>query len=92
MMTAAQAREKTMEKIKQIAQEFIINDVGQAVYEATIQGEFHTNVPFDGVPNPEKTGAEVVKLLEEQGYEAEHAYYDGPNGYANYICIKWEDA
>ena len=92
MMTAAQARQATLEKINQIAKEFIINNVGQAVYEATIEGEFHTKVPFDGVPNLKQTGAEVVKLLQEQGYEAEHSYYDGPNGYANYICIKWEDA
>ena len=32
-----------------------------------------------------------VRQLEEHGFEAEHVYYDGPNGYDNYILIKWED-
>ena len=91
MITAAQAKVKTQERLKRIAEEFILNNVGMVLQEAIDAGKFHCKVAFEG-PSPEHTGAEVVKLLEAQGYEAEHAYYDGPNGFANYICIKWEDA
>ncbi len=91
MITAAQAKEKTMERITQIAKEFILNCAEPAVEEATLVGRFTATPSFKGVPNPEVTGAEVVKLLQEQGFEAEHVYYDGPNGYDNYILIKWED-
>jgi hypothetical protein len=54
-------------------------------------GVSDTTVSFEGVPSPEKTGEEVVRQLKEQGFEAEHVYYDGPNGYENYILIKWGD-
>ena len=92
MMTAAQAKEETMKIVAQAAAEFILNTADSAVSEATLEGRFHTKVPFDVTISPKQTGAEVVRLLEVQGYEAEHVYYDGPNGYVNCICIKWEDA
>jgi hypothetical protein len=91
MMSAAQAREKTMEKITQIAKEFIINCAEPAIDEAVAEGKFKATPSFEGVPNPKILGAEVVKLLEEQGFEAEHICYDNINGYANYILIKWEE-
>jgi hypothetical protein len=61
------------------------------IREAINNGRFHTTVSFEGVPSPEKTGAEVVRQLKEQGFEAEHVYYDNVNGYDNYIVIKWGD-
>lgn len=91
MMTAAQAKVKTQERLRVIADEFITNNVGVPLQEAIDSGRFYCTVAFEGVPSPEKTGVEVVRLLEERGYEAEHVYYDGPNGYDNYIIIKWED-
>lgn len=91
MITAAQAKQKTMEKVTQIAKEFILNCVEPAIEEAIAEGRFKATPSFDGVPNPEITGAEVVKLLEEQGFEAEHVCYDNLNGCANYIRIKWGD-
>lgn len=91
MITAAQAKEKTLERIIQIAKEFITNCAVPAIDEASAEGKFTATPSFDGVPNPEITGAEVVKLLKEQGFEAERVYYDGPNGYDNYILIKWEN-
>jgi hypothetical protein len=88
MMTAAQAKVKTQERIKVLATEFIINNVGVPLQDAIDAGEFHCSVHFEG---NKRLGAEVVNQLQDQGYTAEHVYYDGPNGYNNYILIKWED-
>lgn len=91
MMTAKEARAATQNRLVVIAKEFIMNNVGMPIQEAIDNGYFHTTVSFEGVPNPEKTGEEVVRQLTAQGYEAEHVYYDGPNGYDNYILINWGD-
>ncbi len=91
MIDAKEARANTEAQITKIAKEFILNNVGQAVQEAIDGGHFFATVSFDGVPNPEKAGAEVVKLLEADGYRAKHVYYDGPRS-ENYIALDWEDA
>lgn len=93
MITAAQAREETKERLRVLAQEFIVNNVGIPVQNAIDKGKFFTTVPFDGKKNSEANtealGKVVVSQLQDQGYIAEHVYYDGPNGYDNYILIKW---
>lgn len=95
MMTAAQAKEKTKERLRVLAEEFILNYTGIPIQNAIDNGRFFTKVPFDGKScsdaNIEALGEKVVELLEENGFEAEHVYYDGPNGYDNYILIKWEN-
>lgn len=91
MMTAKEARAATKDRLVVMAKEFIINNLGIPIHDAINNGHFHTTVSFEGVSNPVKTGEEVVRQLKEQGYEAEHVYYDGPNGYDNYILIKWGD-
>ena len=91
MITAKEALAATNDRLVVMAKEFIINNVGMPIREAINNGRFHTTVSFEGVPSPEKTGAEVVRQLKEQGFEAEHVYFDGPNGYDNYILIKWGD-
>ena len=91
MITANEARIATIDRLAVMAKEFIINNVGMPIQDAINNGHFHTTVSFEGVPNPVRTGEEVVRQLKEQGYEAEHVYYDGPNGYDNYILIKWGD-
>lgn len=91
MIDAKEARAATNDRLAIIAKEFIINNTGIPIQDAINNGHFHTTVSFEGVPNPEKVGAEVVRQLEEQGFKAEHVYYDGYNGYDNYILIKWED-
>ena len=88
MMTAEQAKVKTQARLKVIAEEFILNNVGVPLQEAIDAGRFHCTVFFE---DSEKIGEEVVRQLKEQGYEAEHVYYDGPNGYDNHILIKWGD-
>lgn len=89
MMTAQAARVATQVQITKIAKEFIINNTGIAIQDAINDGYFSTSVSFEGVPNPEKTGAEVVKQLKLQGFGAEHVYNTSPN-YDNYIIIRWE--
>lgn len=92
MITAAQAREKTMDTINQIAKEFIINCAEPAIGEAIKEGKFKVTPSFEGVTNPEITGAEVVRLLTNAyGFEAEHVYINCQRDYANYILIKWEN-
>lgn len=90
MMTAKEARAATNDRLVVMAKEFIINNTGIPIQDAIDKGHFRATVSFEGVSNPEKVGAEVVRQLKEQGFEAEHVYYDGPNGYDNYILIKWE--
>lgn len=89
MITATQAKEKTAERLQQLAKEYIINVVEPAIDQAIKNGRFFVTPSFKEVINPEQTGVEVVKLLQEQGFEAEHVYYDGAHGYDNYILIKW---
>ena len=91
MITAKEALAATNDRLVVMAKEFIINNVGMPIRDASNNGRFHTTVSFEGVPSPEKTGAEVVRQLKEQGFEAEHVYYDNVNGYDNYIVIKWGD-
>lgn len=91
MITAKEARAATNDRLVVMAKEFIINNTGIPIREAINSGRFHAIVSFDGVPSPENTGAEVVRQLKEHGFKAEHVYYDGPNGYDNFIFIEWED-
>lgn len=91
MITAKEALAATNDRLVVMAKEFIINNVGMPIRDAINNGRFHTTVSFEGVPSPEKTGAEVVRQLKEQGFEAEHVYFDNVNGYDNYILIKWGD-
>lgn len=90
MINAKEARAATNDRLTIIAKEFITNNTGIPIQDAINNGRFYATVSFEGVPNPEKVGAEVVRQLEEQGFEAEHVYYDGYNGCDNYILIKWE--
>ena len=89
MITAAQAKEQTMERITMIAKEFITNEVSQAVQKAIDFGRFSCTVNVKGLVNPSATGAEIVTQLQALGFEAEHINCaldkDG------YIDIKWED-
>lgn len=89
MMTAKEAKAATNDRLAVMAKEFIINNVVMPVQDAINSGYFHTTVSFAGVPNPEKAGAEVVRQLKEQGYEAEHVYDDQLGVDDNYILIKW---
>ena len=89
MITAEQAKEKTKERITQVAKEFIINVVEMTVDEAISIGRFHCTVTLKGVPSPKVTGAEIVNQLQDLGFIAEHT--SCALDYEGYIDIKWED-
>ena len=89
MITAQEAKAATLTRLEVLAKEFILNNVGLPIQDAIDHGKFYTTVSLDKVPNVTKMYEEIVRQLEEQGYEAEHIYYDGPNGCDNYISIKW---
>ena len=75
MISAAQAREKTKERIIQVAKEFIINEVEKAVNEAIGFGQFTCTVKHaHTVPFQEA----VAELLEKEGFNVitEEGYYD----------------
>ena len=80
MITAAQAKEKTKERITQVAKEFITNEVERAVDAAIGFRQFsctvnHTHtIPFQEA---------VVELLKKEGFNVilGEGYYD----------IDWED-
>lgn len=89
MITATQAKEKTKERITQVAKEFIINVVEMTVDEAISMGRFYCTVTLKGVPSPKVTGAEVVSQLQDLGFVAEHISCALDT--EGYIDIKWED-
>jgi hypothetical protein len=75
MITAAQAREKTKERLTQVAKEFIVNTVEHKVDEAISFGQFsctinhNHNVPFQEA---------IAELLEKEGFYVilGEGYYD----------------
>lgn len=87
MITAAQAKEQTMERISIVAKEFIINEVSQAVKKAINFGRFSCTINLKGVPNPSVVGAEVVTQLQELGFIATHI--NCALDTEGYIDIKW---
>ncbi len=89
MISAAQAKEKTKERITQVAKEFITNCADAAISEAISMGRFHCTVTLKGVPSPKVTGAEIVNQLRDLGFTAEHI--SCPLDPEEYIDIEWED-
>ena len=89
MITAAQAKEQTMERITMVAKEFITNEVSQAIQKAIDFGRFFCTVNLKGVPNPSVVGVEVVNQLQDLGFIAEHI--SCPIDTDGYIDIKWRD-
>ena len=94
MITAEQAKQQTKEKVTQLASEFITNSVEPAIQNAINGGWKFANVglgTLDKVNNPAAVGAEVVRLLEDQGFAAEHHYAEHYNNTDNYISLNWEN-
>lgn len=96
MISAAQAREKTNERLNQIAKEFITNYAEQVIDTAIGKGKFMAAVCLDdvtkGVPTESvvNIGKEVVRILKsDYGFEAEHVYREGDRDRSNSILIKW---
>lgn len=91
MLTAAQIKQKTLKNITQIAEAWISDCAEPAIVEASEAGKFSATPSFEGVPSREVTASEVIRLLRSRGFEAEYVYFNGYDGYQNYILIKWGD-
>ena len=75
MMTAAQAREKTKERITQVAKEFITNTVEHEINEAISFGQFSCTIKHNhDIPVQEA----IEELLEKEGFTVilGEGYYD----------------
>lgn len=87
MISAAQAKEQTKERITQVAKEFITNEVESAIQKAISWGNFHCTVNLKGLCSPTATGAEIVSQLQDLGFVAEHV--NCTLDQEGYIDIKW---
>ena len=92
MMTAKEAYVATMDNINKYAKEFIINTLEDEIRGAADEGVFVTRVDVTTIRGGEATAKEVVKLLKESGYQAEHICNGCVDVLENYILVDWEDA
>ena len=75
MMTAEQAKEKTLERITKVAKEFIVNTVEQKIDAAIAFGEFSCTVKHNHNIAFQEA---IVGLLEKEGFSIlfGEGYYD----------------
>ena len=92
MITAREAHIATMDNINRYAKEFIINTIEDEIREAADEGLFVTQVDVKTIRGGEVTAKEVVRLLKESGYHAEHICNECDGVYENCIYVDWEDA
>ena len=81
MMTAAQAKEKSLGTITKIAKEYIINNVEPKIEETTRYGTFHCTIkhPY----HSKQLRTKVADLLKAQGFTVKIA--------DNFYDISWEE-
>jgi hypothetical protein len=91
-MTAREAHIATMDNINRYAKEFIINILEDEIRGASDEGLFLTQVEVKTIRGGEATSKEVVRLLKESGYQAEHICNACDGVFENYIYVAWEDA
>jgi hypothetical protein len=92
MRNAYDARKDTLETIKRLAEEVIINEVANKVNEAVSWGKFNTTVYIKGVSNPQVVGKCVVDILENTyGYVTKFVHIDNQREETTYIDISWEE-
>lgn len=92
MMTAREAHIATMDNINRYAKEFIINTLEDEIRGAADEGLFVTQVDVKTIRGGAVTAKEVVRLLKESGYQAEHICNEYNDVCENYIYVDWEDA
>lgn len=92
MMTAREANVITMDNINRYAKEFIINIIEDEIRGAADEGLFVTQIDVRTIRGGEVTAKEVVRLLKEDGYLAEHICNECSGVYENYIYVDWEGA
>ena len=93
MKTAQEARAATLEQVKRIASEFVINEVSNAIEKQINQGSYSLRMPLRGVRGSmENYASAIVSVLKEKGYTAEVC--DKSNDRHDdevYINISWEE-
>lgn len=92
MMSARDAHIATMANINRYAKEFIANTLDAEIREAADEGLFVAQVDVKTIRGGEVTAKEVVRLLKESGYLAEHVCNEYGDTYENCIYVDWEDA
>jgi hypothetical protein len=80
-MTAAEAKEKSLETITKLAKEYITNKVEPKIEEVTRYGTFHCTVnhPY----HSKQLRTKVADLLKAQGFKVKIA--------DNFYDISWEE-
>lgn len=72
MRTAQEARAATIVQIDNIAREFVVNEVSNAIEKQINQGSYSLRMPLRGVRgNMENYASAIVNVLKEKGYTAE---------------------
>ena len=93
MRTAQEARAATIVQIDNIAREFVVNEVSNAIEKQINQGCYSLRMPLRGVRGRmENYTSAIVSVLKEKGYTAE--VYDKSNDRHDddvYINISWEE-
>lgn len=93
MKTAQEARVATLVQIKRIVDEFIINDVAEAIDKKILEGRYSLRMPLNGTwGRMEAYSSAIIKVLKEKGYEA--TLCDKSNDRHDdevYINISWEE-
>ena len=93
MKTAQEAREATIVQIDNIAREFVVNEVSNAIEKQINQGCFSLRMPLRGVRGcMENYSSAIVSILKEKGYTAEVC--DESNDRhddVTYVNISWEE-
>ena len=70
-----------------------ISEVTREIRLALLEADVNYKVVKEFINNVKEKalGEEVIKLLEEHGFEAEHFFINDQRDNANYIIIKWEN-
>ena len=93
MKTAQEARAATLEQVKRIASEFVVNEVSNAIEKQINQGCYSLRMPLKGARGRmEKYASAIISVLKEKGYTAEVC--DKSNDRHDdevYINISWEE-
>ena len=93
MKTAQEARAATLEQVKRIAEEFVINEVSNAIEKQINQGCYSLRMPLSGIRGrTENYASAIVSVLKEKGYTAEVCDKSNDRHDDNvYINISWEE-
>ena len=93
MKTAQEARAATIVQIDNIAREFVINEVSDAIEKQINKGKFSLRMPLRGPwGSMENYAPTIIKFLKEKGYKADQCNKSNDrHDDESYINISWEE-